>query len=39
MGYRLEKLIVISYAESGYFCRTGTTEGEDPTLLWPVPTV
>ncbi len=35
----MEKLIVISYAESGYFGRTGTTEGEDATLLRPGPTV
>ncbi len=38
MGYRKVKLTVISYAESGYFGRTGATEGEDPALLRPGPT-
>jgi hypothetical protein len=39
MGNRMENLIVISYAESGYFGRTGPTKGEDPALLRPGPAV
>jgi hypothetical protein len=39
MGYRMGKLTVISYAESGYLGRTGATEGEDAALLRPGPTV